>query len=409
MNKSIMKVNSWISIILAIAIMLITSIYLVNVISVPSRPNSWDDLGKFFAVCGAVIIYIMNTPLIITGLFTLKYIKKNKFYKTCMTFNIIGIILFCAFISLFIIRDELGVFADYYNGNVNVGLKTILAVVLFVLFVLPLIINSILLYKDKNNLESKALFNKFRVLIIVLVIIAIVLAGYYLIRFLIIGVNTIKVTDNNTYTYAEFKSELIKRKLVYNLPEDMMKLAGREDIFALDSNSKYGYEFSNGTYTDSYLLSVDTTRKFPLFVYESYTSLIKKSEKTASYYTIGPEDWYITWNIYYVNGTIYAAIGDESEYGSMWSTSLSRTRYGVVVSEEDKITVYNSQGNYFVKGGCVVDTSSGMQRSSFPTTKDIYGSGCMKIRVVDRVDAETLDKIAKELSPRYWDEYRANN
>ena len=27
----------------------------------------------------------------------------------------------------------------------------------------------------------------------------------------------------------------------------------------------------------------------------------------------------------------------------------------------------------------------------------------MKIRVVDKINAETLDKIAKELSPRYWE------
>ena len=30
----------------------------------------------------------------------------------------------------------------------------------------------------------------------------------------------------------------------------------------------------------------------------------------------------------------------------------------------------------------------------------------MKKRVVDRVDAETLDEIAKELSLEYWKEYK---
>ena len=50
-----------------------------------------------------------------------------------------------------------------------------------------------------------------------------------------------------------------------------------------------------------------------------------------------------------------------------------------------------------------------MQRSEFPTTSDVYNKECMKVRVVDKVNAETLDKIARELSPQYWKVYKNNN
>lgn len=182
------------------------------------------------------------------------------------------------------------------------------------------------------------------------------------------------------------------------------------EITALDSTEKTGYSFSSGSYFDHNTLSINTDRKFPMFVYNSYVSLIKKSEKTKSYYYIGANDWYITWYIYYINGKVYAAIGNEAEYdGNGWLTSLSKTRYGIVVSEEECITIYNSKNNYFVKGGGILDTASGRQRISFPTTTDIYNEKCMKIRVVDKIDGETLDKIAKELSPQYWKIYKSNN
>lgn len=62
-----------------------------------------------------------------------------------------------------------------------------------------------------------------------------------------------------------------------------------------------------------------------------------------------------------------------------------------------------------MKGGGILDTRSGSQRSGLPTTTDIYNEKCMKIKVVDRVNAETLDEIAKELSPQYWKVYNSDN
>lgn len=409
MNKKILKLNSWILTIIGVIVLVFSTVYMFYIISIPSKPNSWDDLGKIFIVLSTIIVYILSSTLVISGIGTLHYLKGKNNYKLCIIFNIIGIILYGIFIFLFIYSDVLNIFSDYYNGNVNVSLKIILTTIIFLIFVCPLIVNAIILYKEKNDLSYKNLLNRHRIIIIGIIAFILIFVCYNIFKLSIVNTNKIEVTENNIYSYSDFVSQLKNRNLMYKLPAGKSELTGSKEISALDSSSKYGYRFSSGSYTDSYRLSINTDRKFPMFVYDSYTSLIKKSDKTASYYYIGPEDWYINWYIYYVNGKIYAAIGDESEYGSGWETSLSTTKYGVVVSEEDEITIYNSQKNYYVKGGGIIDTRSGMQRSEFPTTSDIYNKKCMKVRVVEKINAETLDKIARELSPQYWKVYKSNN
>lgn len=406
MNKRILKINAWLLMIIGIVLMLLFVFSTVYSISIPSDPNSWEDLGKFIMIIATVIVCLINLPSVISGIGTLNYLRGKNTYKLCMVFDVIGIILYSLFGFLFIYTDIFGIFNDFYNGNANTRLMIIFSTIIFVLFICPLIINILELYKVEKKINYKELLRRYRFVVIGIVSIILIIGLYKLFTLRIINDNKIGVTKDTLYSYSDFKTELETRDLIYKLPENKSELTSPKTITALDSSSKYGYSFSSGTYTDSSMLSINTNRKFPMFVYESYTSLIKKSDKTAYYYYIGPEDWYINWYIYYINGKIYAAIGDESEYGKGWSTSLSTTKYGIVVSEEKDMVIYNSKNNYFVKGGGILDTSSGMQGSVFPTTTDIYNTKCMKIKVVDEVNAETLDKIAKELSPQYWKVYK---
>lgn len=407
MKKKILKVNAWLLTIVGSVVMLFFIISMLATILMPSAPNSWDDLGKGLIAIGTLIGCVLSIPLIISGVGTLRYLKgKNNTYVLCIISNIIGIILFSLAIYFFIYQDILNVFSDYVTGEIYINLKIIMSAIIFFIFIAPSIISIVELYKDKKNLTFKITRKFYIFLVIVIIAIILAIVGYNLYKESLI--DKIEITEDNKYSYSDFKSQLESRNLIYELPEDKKELTSQKQIIALDSDSKYGYTFSSGSYTDSYMLSVDTKRKFPMFVYNSYTSLIKKSDKTASYYYIGPEDWYINWYIYYVDGKIYAAIGEESEYGKSWETSLSTTEYGVVVSEEDDITIYNSKKNYYVKGGGILDTKSGAQRTNIPTTTDIYNDKCMKIRVVDEVNAETLDEIAKELSPQYWKIYKSS-
>ena len=405
MAKKILKINSWLLIIIGTILMVLSTIFMIYNISIPSEPNSWDDLGKFVIEVATIIVCILCFPIIMSGITTLINLKGKNNYKLFIIFNIFGIFLYSVFMLLFIDIDIINIFNDYPNGTVNTRLKILLTTIICFIFICPLLVNSFILFKEKKNMSFKNLIKKYRFVVICVFTIISIFVLYNIVKLIIINTNKIKITENNIYSYSDFKSQLESRHLIYKLPVGKGDLAGSKEISALDSSSIYGYQFSGGSYT----LSINTDRKFPMFVYNSYTSLIKKSDKTASYYNIGPEDWYITWYIYYVNGKIYAAIGDESEYGSLWETSLSTTKYGIVVSEENKITIYNSQKNCYIKGGGIIDTSSGMVRTEFPTTSDIYNKKSMKIRVVDKVNAETLDKIARELSPQYWKEYKSNN
>ena len=392
MSKKILKLNSWILTIIGVIVLVILTICMFYTISIPSEPNSWDDLGKFFIVIGSIIVYILSSTLVISGIGTLHYLKGKNGYKLCIISNIIGIILYGIFIFLFIYLDVLNIFSDYYNGNVNISLKIVLTTIISLIFICPLIINTIILYKEKNGLSYKNLWSRYRIIFIGIIVIVLIVFSYNIFKLSIINTNKIEVTENNIYSYSDFKSQLESRDLIQK------NKITQSEISALDSSSKYGYSFSEGTYTDSYRLSVNTNKKFPLFVYESYTSLIKRNDTTAYYYSIGLDDWYVNWFIYYVDGKIYAAFDDVSNYDGNDEISQAQNKYNIVVSEKKDITIYNWEKNYFVKGGCIIDSRSGMQRSGFPTTSDTYNKKCMKVRVVDKLNAETLDNIAKEIS-----------
>lgn len=169
----------------------------------------------------------------------------------------------------------------------------------FLLFISPLIINMIGLYKEKKNLNYKVMWKCYRFIGIGIIIIILIIISYNLFKFNIINTNKIEVTEDNIYSYSDFKTELENRNLIYDLPKNKNELTSQHEITALDSNNKYGYTFSSGSYTDSYRLSVNTDRRFPMFVYDSYTSLIERNNKTDDYYYIGAEDWYINWYILY--------------------------------------------------------------------------------------------------------------
>ena len=135
MSKKILKLNSWILTIIGVVALVISTIYMFYTISIPSEPNSWDDLGKFVIVIGTIMVYILSSPLVISGIGILHYLKGKNNYKLCIISNIIGIILYGTFIFLFIYSDVLNIFSDHYNGIVNVGLKIILTIIISFIFV----------------------------------------------------------------------------------------------------------------------------------------------------------------------------------------------------------------------------------------------------------------------------------
>lgn len=398
MNKKLLKVNSWILKIVGSTLIIISTIFLISTLSVPSEPNSWDDLGKFVAGVATVIAYIIGIPFIIAGIKSSKSQKEKKKEKiekrkkTSKIFSIISIILSMLFIFTFILKDVLDYYEDYSTGHVNVGLKVIHILLIFVIFVLPQLINLIGLSEKKITLKSIWNDKKGKCILISTFIIISIFGLNLIVKQIIISTNKMQITEDKLYSYWDFRKELESRNLYGQ------KGAPRNEISAMDSSSKYAQRFSEINNPANAMIFVGEDRKFPFFIYDNYATLIEKRDKNTPHDQIDYDDVYVEWIIYYVDGKIYAALDQESEYGN----TLARTEYGVIVSEEEDITIYNTKNNYLVKGGCITDTTSGMQRSGFPTTKDMYNKDCIRIKKVERIDSKTLDSIAKVIVPEYY-------
>ena len=348
----------------------------------------------------ALMLAVIQIPCIVSGIYTLLFIKRNgSCYHAAIVWGIVSIVLHISAIYVLTIEDTFHMFENHYSGFVDIKTKIIVIIVSVLCFIVPTLISIFTMVKLRKNIVIAA--KRILLFIVVpLLIIVLVVTIPLCINNKQISNNTIQLTENNTYTYADFKSELVNRGL-YRGSGNVQTI-----ITAMDNDYDYEYRFVNMPNKNKYMIQQDSNRKFPIFICNEYPSLIEKSNKTASYNIIASEDWYITWKIYYVGGQIYAAIGSESEYGSSWQTSLAKTRYGIVVSEEQEIIVYNKQKNCYIKGGGIKDVASGVQRTQIPTISETYDNSCMKIRVVNRVDSQTLDAIAKELSPQYWKEYK---
>lgn len=394
MNKKILKINSWILKIIGFTLITLSTIYLIHILSIPSEPNSWDDLGKFVVGIATVISYVIGIPFIISGIKSSNVQKKNKIEKNkqkkiSKIFSIISIILSILFIFIFIIKDILNYYSDFATGHINIELKIIHILIIFSIFILPQLINLICFSEKKFSLKNIWKDKKVKYIIIAISIIIGAIGTNLIATQMIIAKNKIKITEDNLYTYWDFRKELENRNLYGQ------EGVSYNQISAMDSTSKYAQEFSEVVNPANSMIYVGEDRKFPFFIYDTYTTLIQKN--TLNNY-IDYDDVYVHWIIYYLDGKIYAALDQESEYGN----TLARTKYGIVVSEEDNITVYNTKNNYLVKGGCIMDTSSGQNRSGFPTTKDIYNKDCIRIKKVERIDSKTLDSIAQKTLNEYY-------
>ena len=232
------------------------------------------------------------------------------------------------------------------------------------------------LYTEKNKLTYKDVFHRFKFIIIGIIVVILVNIGYMIFRGIIVNGNKIAVTEDNVFSISDFKYQLESRNLIYNeSPEDHIYIS-HNNLFAVDSSphsivSEQIYNLYPGRYGN---ISINSNKKYPMFMYDSHISFIKRIDKNnkSNNYWEGNEDAHIAWYIYYVNGEIYAAVYE--------------------------ITIYNTQENCYIKGGGILETGDNAVLANFPVTTDVYDNRCMKIKVVDRVDGNTLDKIAHELA-----------
>ena len=382
MKKTFLKFNSWYLTIIGIPVMLVgifTAIYCaINAYLIPSE--GWINLGGFILMLAGIGFFILGLLPTLAGISTLYYLKKNKAKVFSIIANLIEIILFVSSLVIFVFIDSNNIFSDYYTGHAYMTPRIIITVIAFIFFINPSIINILSSLKNAKYIYIS-------LIIIVLAIISINIG-----KIAIINKNKIKITNNNVQSYTEFEKELKDRHIMFENRDNEVSPSGSKDVLALDSKSKYSYELVDSNGDGNYRLNKNTKRKFPLLIYTHY-SLFNGNDDIYNDYYFNDETRYVKWYVYYVNDEIYAA----SEYVGPQDTSVSKRDYEVVLSENKKITIYNSQYNYYVKGGCIVDTRSGVQRNEFPTTNDINSFKCRKIKVVDRVDEGSLDSAARDI------------
>lgn len=346
----------------------------------PNVPNSWDKLGDFFALVIIALLFGIAMPPFLSVLFGYKYMsgKGDKYLSSCKGSATASIFISAAIILL--IANSSTTYGSLPFGNDAESARAIFITLSLLITEGPFIalIAGCKFEKGDKNAKSSFIIPA----TILLIAVAIVTVPTF---FSGIGVKKIHINKSQLRTTSDFRQALLERGLHDDYDEDKLQYpSGRVKA------AEAGYPY----------LREDEEGRFNFYIYDSYNSLIEKSPKTADYYAIGPDDWWVEWIIYESNGQIFAAISYESKLNSVRTESLFDKQSIQIVAEKKEITTYNQNGDYYVNNGCFVSTTSPSNSNmmSFPRMYDSgLGHKCANVYVVDRVDAKTLDELAKQI------------
>ena len=204
-----------------------------------------------------------------------------------------------------------------------------------------------------------------------------------LVIFIVILINTltnkstiVKVDYDTLPTLQFFEEQLVKRNL-----KTYTTYYSDDNVVAYEKD--YEYERQPSSINDK-------DAKYPIFIYSHYIANVGEGKT-------------ITWDIYCVNGFFYATVDELCEDRGFSGKNVNNiffTKYGRVVSEDDKLMTYNWKKNHFAYGGGIHYTKpfrSYYVRHMPTMMDDNCKSKCAKVIKVDRVDADTLTRISIEL------------
>lgn len=357
-------------------------IMVIGAIIMPNAPGTWDGLGDVIMIIAGGLAFCLAIPVVLTVVFGHRYIKgesKNGSVAGCLIPALISLVVNWIIITFVV---------PLISSPSSFSLKDNTAEIQAILFTVSLLITEIpLLAFIVGCLSEKGYKSaKYTIGVPAVIIVCIIIANIVPIITSGVGVEKISPNDVKLDTLGEFNQILRNRGFVYDIEPGKSELTTYSEISAVEPGYEYERFYKAG-YND------DMDKKFSFYTYEGYVSLIEKSPETADYYSKGPEDWWISWHIYDSNGQIFAAVSEESKAGEIRMDPIFRTSPIQIVSEKGEITTYNWKGNYFVKGGCLTNT-----RVLFPEMHDSsFGNTCGEVYVVDRVDAVTLDRLARKI------------
>ena len=238
------------------------------------------------------------------------------------------------------------------------------------------------------------------------------------------GKGAYKAVEANYKLPRDFRDELISRGLYLTDEAETQrrelnnKFAGYipdkfdEYYYAKATMMPIGDDTFYDTPNNKEILDPDSAEKrYPAYIYNAVL-LAKDKHDSLSYVPFARyndtgwlsgkdypffEDYYIECKILYVDGDLYAVIGVSESYDVEKSFETFDRPFYVILAEKENITTF-VDGKYYPYGAI---GNEGWRFEMHPNTTEhpytSYTPANYPVRKVDRVDAETVNKVAAEL------------
>ena len=239
------------------------------------------------------------------------------------------------------------------------------------------------------------------------------------------GEGVYEVAPENYKPVREFCDELMTRRLFFGEGDEAFLRRLNTPFVGSYNKNLQKYFYSKGTIMpllknefydsvqDAIILEPDSEEKYPAYIYNAILTLPGEGERlryapfaryTRHDYIQGKvpffEDYYIECKILYVDGKLYAIIGVGESFNVRKGIENSDTPYEkpyyVVLSETENITTYYD--GKFYPHGAIENLGDFEMR---PNTKEFHTGAPFRpinypVRVVERLDLETINAIAAE-------------
>ena len=321
------------------------------------------------------------------------------------------------------------------------GVVIILRVAKYIAMLIFGIINPIrILIVDRHEMkELTSIFKKILCIFIILLPIGIALltifenniSNYQYEKTYMSGDSEYTVSEEKYKLPSDFYKELEKRGLAYNENTAVLRDKLNADHDCVNYKHINGNMITQKCYEKSTMVGVKDDHYYdsndkeeisdmnndvaPVYIYNAILTL-PSEEENLQYAALGRysynsddygdykstfKDIYIECKIMYVNGDIYAIIGLGESYSVEKDFINDGSRpwydtnypYNMIISEKENITTYYKDKYY--SNGAIRNESNSYEMA--PNTNTEYWMTNFPVRKVDRLDINSINKIAKEL------------
>ena len=329
---------------------------LINVINPSVYINEYVSIIAFYVVkiIGFLIYF-----------FVLKKMTKKKIALTLIA----GIFLLCSSLMYNEMNSMENTGIDYIGQAL--GMAIIFKISLYIYYIFTFIL---FISYAKNFIFKKKVIISIIIstISIVLLIFAYKTISHY---------TSLQKIATNIQSINDFKNELIARNL-YTEENILFGVNNKE-------NNIHKIDFDD-----------DLNEKYPLYIYYGYKT--KNISKNINKY-----DDYLNWIIYYINGKIYAVLGDFDDsqlFQNFYQIEISYR--GNILSEDKEIFTYNWEKNYYEKidlekNGILYENLRYYYEDGTYIIVDVFQKFSSptwhNYEIIDKIDSNMLDVYANNL------------